>query len=229
MLSSRRAQECDCQRLIIVSQRSAGNLETAIHVVKLKRGLPFECGGPRTPIASGVTREPRQVVGDAGPKPLDQLGQERGANPGAKVERVPVRRVVVEQQAARGDVRFELSAAEREQRPHHTAAGARRHARQSGGTGASEDAEQDGLDLIVPVVRGDDVGGTAPPRHLAQPIPSGGAGGGLGHAWAEVEFAQLEGKPVALGERSDRLSDRPTVRLDSVIRVRHDQLESQVW
>jgi hypothetical protein len=40
-----------------------------------------------------------------------------------------------------------------------------------------------------------------------------------------VELAQLERHPVPLGERSHGLSDRPTLRRNSVVRVRDHELE----
>ena len=40
-----------------------------------------------------------------------------------------------------------------------------------------------------------------------------------------MELAELERKPVPCGELSNRLTDQPTIRLHSVVRVRHDERE----
>ena len=131
-------------------------------------------------------------------------------------------------EAARRGVLGKLTPAEWQQRPNKSPSTALRDACEPRGCAATQGAQHDGFDLIVPMVRGHEVGRAPAALDLAQPGVARAPRGRLRRVRAEVQLAELEGQPVLFGEGFDRLSDRPPDRLDSVIRVRHDERQPQL-
>src|SRR5437762_7761854 len=68
-------------------------------------------------------------------------------------------------------------------------------------------------------MRGDEVARGVAVLDVGEPGVARPARCGLRGAGAEVELAELERQTVALRQIADRLSDRPTIRLNSMIRV----------
>ncbi len=83
--------------------------------------------------------------------------------------RIPIRRVIVDRQTARGCVLEKLATRERQQRTDQTTAAALRDAGESRRSAAAQCAQHDRLDLIVLVVRGHEVCRAATALHFAQP------------------------------------------------------------
>jgi hypothetical protein len=154
--------------------------------------------------------------------------EQHGADPAPQVPGIAVRGIVMHRQAERGDVPGQIVVREREQRAHQSAPGSGRHAGEPRGPAPPQQPEENRLDLVVAVMRGDQIARTASLLDFAQPRVPGAARGGLRGVGTESQLAQLERQVVAPRERADRLSHRPTVRLNPVIRMRHDQRETEL-
>ncbi len=144
------------------------------------------------------------------------------------MSRIAIRRILVDGQAARRDVGQQLAARERQQRPHQPTATARGNSCETGGSTAAQPAQQDGLDLIVFVMRRHDVFGTAAFLHFTKPGIPHAPCFGLRRVGTEVQLGGLEWQSVFLCECFDRPSNRLTVRRDSVVHVGNDESESEL-
>jgi len=125
--------------------------------------------------------------------------------------RVAVGGIIVDRQAALGDIGEQLAARERQQRPHQPAASARRDSRETGGRAAAQPAQHDGLDLIVFVMRGHEIPRAAAFLHFTEPRVARAPCFGLRGVRPETQLRQLERQTILLREGFDRQSDHPTV------------------
>ena len=226
--SGRGTQQRDRDCRIIATQHLTSNTEAVALDVKCKLRHQFQCRVPCAPLRGRVTAEAQHVVERARAESLGDHRQQRVTHPGAQVFGVAVGRVVVMRKFSRGDVRGQLGARERQQGADESATRARGDPREAGGATAAQHTQQDRLDLIVAMMRGDEVARAAAALDLTEFCVARAAGRGLGRVGAEVQLTQFEGQPQLRRQRTDRLSDRPTVRLDAVIDVRHDQLEAEL-
>ena len=83
-------------------------------------------------------------------------------------------------------------------------------------------------DLVVAVVRGDEIPRRVASLHVGQPRVARAPRGGFGRLRTEVQLSQLERQPVSPHECRDRLGDGTTVRLNPVVRVRDHQRETEL-
>src|SRR5207244_12287020 len=86
-----------------------------------------------------------------------------------------------------------------------------------------QQAKHDCLNLVIAVVRRHEVARAVTPLRIAQPCVPRLPGAGLRRVWTKVELAQFEGQAVLLRQVADGLSDRPTVRGNSMVRMRHHE------
>jgi len=144
------------------------------------------------------------------------------------VSRVVIRRILVDGEAELGDVRDEPRLREAEQRAHEPGAPARGDAGQTGRRAPLQESQQNRLDLVVAVVRGHEVARAVTSLELPQPRIACTPRDGLRGVRTEAQLADLERQLVALRQLSHGSCDRPTVRSDAMIDVRHDQREAEL-
>ena len=174
-----------------------------------------------SPVLEQITPQPATEA-------FGQQRQQCRPHPRAHVTSIAIRRIVVNRKTPLRRVRDQLGVSKRQQRPHEPAASPGRDTGETGGRAAAQRAQHDGFDLIVLVMRRDDVLRPAAPLHLAQPAVARTPGSRLAGIRAELEFGELEGQPVFFGERSDRPSNHPTVRRDSVIDMSNHKRQAQL-
>ncbi|OLC73857.1 MAG: hypothetical protein AUH78_12530 [Gemmatimonadetes bacterium 13_1_40CM_4_69_8] len=175
--------------------------------MKLKLRNEFQHAVPRAAIRRGRPAQPQDVGAHPASHSRREPGQQLDAYPRAEVARITVRRVVVEREARLRHVRRQLRAGEREQRPHETAAAARRHPREPGGPAPPQHAQQDRLDLVVRVMRRDEVARGMRLPDDGEPRVARAPRRGLGRIGTEVQLPQLERDPAGLCEPANRLTD----------------------
>ena len=76
------------------------------------------------------------------------------------------------------------------------------------------------------MVRGHEITCAPTLLHVTQPAVARASCDRLGSIRAKTQLAELEGESVMLRESLDRLSDRPTVRPNLMVRVRDDERQA---
>ncbi len=167
----------------------------------------------------------QEVRGTRGAKPRAEQRYERVPDPGAQVSRITVRRIVVRHKTPGFDVRGELVAPKGEEWADEAATGPGRNASQAGRPAAAQDAQQDRLHLVVPLMGRHEVAG--PPTFLdrAEPAVSRSARHGLAGACTEPELPDFERAPVAGRDAGYTLRHRLAGGIDLMIGVRDDERE----
>ena len=222
-----RAQQRHGQRVIIAGQAGPSNVEAMRLDAKLKTWKVFERAIPRAPLERRRPSRAQHVVAGARTETPHDEREQHGAHPAAQMTRVHVRRIVVHGESARGRMRHELGLGERQEGSDQPTARARGDAGEAGRGGAAQQAQDDRLDLVVPVVSGHEVPSPVRSLNVAQPGVPRGARDGLRRRLPELELAELECQVVSRRELPHALSDRPTVRRDSMIRVRDHERETE--
>jgi len=223
-----RTQQRDGQCVIIAAQRFPGNGKTGGRDLKPKLRNEFQRAVPRTPVGGGVATEATQIARDARADAVGQQWEQRRPHPRAQVPRVGVGGIFVGAEAAGRDVARELAMREREERAHQAVASAARDPREARGGAAAQRAQHYRLDLIVLMVRGDEIRRAQAVLDFAQPRVPRTPRDGLGGLGSEVELDGFEWQSVLLGEFSDRPADRPPGRLNSVVHVRHNERQAEL-
>ncbi len=217
------AQQRNSQRFIIAEQRAPGNGKAGGRDLKPKLGNEFQRAVPGAPIRSGLPAETAQVAGDAGAEAVFQKWEQLSPYPRAQVTRVRVCGIRVRGEPARRGVHDELVVSERQQRPHESVTAAARDPRESGRRAAAQRAQHDGLDLIILVMRGDEIGRAQAVLHVTEPRVTRTPRSGFSRVGSETQLDGLEWQFVFLGQLSDRPADRPSGRLNPVIDMRHNK------
>lgn len=112
-----------------------------------------------------------------------------------------------------------------EQRPYQHA-GHLLHSGQSAGAGALEGAHEHRLGLVVGMVRGEDQDGTESFAEAVEPGVPRLARRGLPRARSESEPGDLTPEAEALGERGHVPRDGRAIGMDTVVGVRHHEMEA---
>ena len=139
--------------------------------------------------------------------------------------RILVGRIAPRREAFGPEVPQNVRAPERQQRPHQDATPCR-HAREARRSRALESAHEHGLDLIVGVVSRDHQLGAELEAGGFEPGVSGGAGRGLAGIGAERAATVLATESVAVRQRSDRRRHLRACRVDAVVEMGHNEVES---
>jgi len=105
---------------------------------------------------------------------------------------------------------------------------ARRDTGEAGGRAAAQRAQQNGFDLVIFVMRGDEVLRAAATLHVAQPGIARPTRFRFRGARPESEFCALERQCVLLRQRGDGLSDGRTVGLNTMIDVGDHEGQSEL-
>lgn len=187
---------------------------------------------PRRAPAAGARRqrgEPRHDVGRRGLEP----GQQAMAHPIAWRRQDPIGGVVDGREAARGQGRGELAPAQSEERA-EDAAVPRQDAGEAVEPAAEEQPQEDGLGLVVGVVRGEDEARAVAIGVLREEGVAAPAGGILDAAAARVELRRVEAGDRRLDAEAGR---EPTggvgaagrSRVEAVVDVEGQGPHSEPW
>lgn len=162
----------------------------------------------------GHHQEPAIDVGN----PAAQHGEELGSNPNPQMTGIEIGRIVPRSEAHRGDMLFELGAAERQKRA-DKASRPGGHSSQAGGPGPVQGPHQNGLDLIVAVVSGNDQFRSELVRLTVEPVIASDSGFGLARGRPEPQAGGPKPDSVALRDCLHLSGDARALRVNAVIQV----------
>src|SRR5690242_740861 len=165
--------------------------------------------------------EAEEVVADPVPQPALNKRKERSADPGPEMPGIPVRGIL--EPAGKGKLLFRKW----QERAHQTRARLRANAGETRRSAAPQHPKQNRLHLVIGMVCGDDVAGVYPSLRFAEPGVACFARLGFGCIRAKVQFPQLEWEPELSGLPTHPLPHFPTSRLNTVVDVRHDQVQPE--
>ena len=123
------------------------------------------------------------------------------------------------------DINSQLGSPERQQGSDY-AAGNRRHAGQSGRARARESSHQNGLDLVVRVMCGENDGRSCAQARRVQPGISTSPGLGFSGIPTEGEAPDLGREAIRRGQSPHLLRYPGALRMDAVVGVSDDQLQT---
>jgi hypothetical protein len=120
----------------------------------------------------------------------------------------------------------QLVAREWQERAHHTVAGACRDPRQAGRRASPQGAQQDGLHLIVMMVRRDEPIRPDPGTDRLEPGVSGAARHGFGGLPAQLQPPGFAWQAVVCREPAHESRDLGALRVDAVVHMGHHEPRS---
>ena len=183
---------------------------------------------PGAPLRPRVTPQPQDVASHCGAETLGEQRNEGGTDPGARVSRIRIRRVLVRGERARSDVRSELGLREWKQRAHQATRAAGGNPRETRDAAPAQRAPENRFDLVVLLMRGDEVARATPLLDFAQPAVARPPRDGLRGARSKPELDGVERQPISSRQPTHPLSHVPAPRLDLMIGMRNNEVQSQL-